>query len=71
MEYFVEEGACQCGHLYCAEDETIDPFEMSSTVFRKRFYLAFDFSALSLVKTFAADWLIEVELNKIAYGKRY
>ena len=44
---------------------------MSSTVFRKRFYVAFDFSALSLVKTFAADWPIEVELNKIAYGKRY
>ena len=44
---------------------------MSSTVFRKRFYLAFAFSALSLVQTFSADWLIEVELKKIAYGKRY
>ena len=41
-------------------------FEMSSTIFRNQFYLAFLFRALSLVKTIAADGFIEVELNKIS-----
>ena len=44
-------------------------FEMSSTVFCNQFYLTFLFQALSLVKTTGADWLIEVELNNIRYGK--
>ena len=46
-------------------------FEMSSTIFRNQFYLAFLFRALSLVKTIAADGFIEVELNKIGHGKWY
>ena len=45
-------------------------FKMSSTVFRNQFHVAVLFRALSLVKTIAVDWLIEVELNKISYRKR-
>ena len=45
-------------------------FKVSCPVSRKSFYLAFVVRSLLLVERSSVDWLFEVALNKMTYGKR-